>query len=117
MMRTTKDRIRYLRTKVDYPQQDDDQAGGGIGGGPVTTTDNKLDIYLYNGTDEEIANSTGLSNDNRNAGDCGSDDYCVWLVIGASTVRRLPTGGLDSGSGQRGDAHHQGELLHSGTPV
>ena len=37
--------------------------------------------------DNEIANSTGLSNDNRNAGDCGSDDYCVWLVIGASTVR------------------------------
>ena len=83
----TKDRIRYLRTKVDYPQQDDNQAGGGLGGGPVTTTDNKLDIYLYNSTEDEIANSTGLSNDNRNAGDCGSDDYCVWLVIGASTVR------------------------------
>ena len=43
----TKDRIRYLRTKVDYPQQDDDQAGGGIGGGPVTTTDNKLDTVSY----------------------------------------------------------------------
>ena len=37
---------------VDYPQQDDTVVGG-IGGGPVTTTDNKLDIYLYNGTDEE----------------------------------------------------------------
>ncbi len=79
-----KDRIRYLRVKVDYPQEDDDQAGGGI---PGTTTDNKLDIYLYNSTDEEISNTTGIGNDNRNAGDCGGDDYCVWMVVGGSTVR------------------------------
>ena len=84
----SKDRIRYLRLKVDYPKEDDDQAGGGIGGGgPVTTTDNKLDIYLYNSTDEEISNTTGIGNDNRNAGDCGSNDYCVWMVVGGSTVR------------------------------
>ena len=80
----SKDRIRYLRMKVDYPQEDDDQIGGGIGG---TTTNNKLDIYLYNSTDEEISNTTGIGNDNRNAGDCGSNDYCVWMVVGGSTVR------------------------------
>ncbi len=80
----SKDRIRYLRLKVDYPKEDDDQIGGGIGG---TTTNNKLDIYLYNSTDEEISNTTGIGNDNRNAGDCGSNDYCVWMVVGGSTVR------------------------------
>ena len=80
----SKDRIRYLRLKVDYPKEDDDQLGGGIGG---TTTNNKLDIYLYNSTDEEISNTTGIGNDNRNAGDCGSNDYCVWMVVGGSTVR------------------------------
>ena len=80
----SKDRIRYLRLKVDYPKEDDDQIGGGIGG---TTTNNKLDIYLYNSTDEEISNTTGIGNDNRNAGDCGDNDYCVWMVVGGSTVR------------------------------
>ena len=80
----SKDRIRYLRLKVDYPKEDDDQIGGGIGG---TTTNNKLDIYLYNSTDEEISNTTGIGNDNRNAGDCDNNDYCVWMVVGGSTVR------------------------------
>ena len=80
----SKDSIRYLRLKVDYPKEDDDQIGGGIGG---TTTNNKLDIYLYNSTDEEISNTAGIGNDNRNAGDCGDNDYCVWMVVGGSTVR------------------------------
>ena len=78
------DRIVYLRVKAGYPQEDDDQAGGGI---PGTTTDNKLDVYMYNSTDEEISNTTALGNDNRNSGDCGNDEYCIWQVIGASTVR------------------------------
>ena len=41
----------------------------------------------YNSTDEEISNTTGIENDNRDAGDCESDEYCVWMVIGGSTVR------------------------------
>lgn len=78
------DRIRYVKTKLSYPQEDDDQPGGGIGG---TTTNNKLDLYMYNSTEEEIANTTGIENDNRDAGDCDSDAYCVWMIIGGSTVR------------------------------
>ena len=80
----SKDRIRYMRAKLSYPQEDDDQVGGGI---PGQTTNNRLDLYMYNSTDEEISNTTGIENDNRDAGDCGSDEYCVWMVIGGSTVR------------------------------
>ena len=80
----SKDRIRYMRVKLSYPQQDEDQPGGGL---PATTTNNKLDLYMYNSTDEEVANTTGIENDNRDAGDCDSDDYCLWMVIGGSTVR------------------------------
>ena len=80
----SKDRIRYMRVKLSYPQQDDDQP---LGGAPGTTTNNKLDLYLYNSTDDEVANTTGIENDNRDAGDCDSDDYCLWMVIGGSTVR------------------------------
>tara|TARA_B100000586_G_scaffold152173_1_gene110563 strand:- start:66 stop:1148 length:1083 start_codon:yes stop_codon:yes gene_type:complete len=80
----SKDRIRYMRVKLSYPKQDDDQPGGGL---PGTSTNNKLDLYMYNSTDDEVANTTGIENDNRDAGDCDSDDYCLWMVIGGSTVR------------------------------
>ncbi len=85
----SKDRIRYARAKLAYPKEDDDQIGGGIGG---TTTNNKLDLYMYNSTDEEVANTTGIENDNRDAGECDSEDYCVWMVIGGSTVRGFQPG-------------------------
>jgi len=84
----SKDRIRYMRAKLSYPQQDDDQPLGGIG----QTTNNRLDLYMYNSTEEEVANTTGIENDNRDAGECGSDEYCVWMVIGGSTVRGFQPG-------------------------
>ena len=74
-------KIRYLRPKLTYHAEDGDQPFGGV------DTENKLDLYIYNETDEEVANTTGVGDDNRNAGDCQSDDRCVWLVIGGSTVR------------------------------
>ncbi len=81
-----KNRIRYLRTKLTYPAEDSDQPLGGL------DTENRLDLFLYNSTDEEVANTTGVGDDNRNAGDCNSDDRCVWLVIGGSTVRGFEPG-------------------------
>jgi PKD repeat protein len=85
----SKDRIRYMRAKLSYPKEDDDQVGGGI---PGQTTTNRLDLYMYNSTDEEISNTTGIENDNRDAGDCGNDEYCVWMVIGGSTARGFQPG-------------------------
>ena len=84
----SKDRIRYMRAKLSYPKEDEDQVGGGL----PQTTSNSLDLYMYNSTDEEISNTTGIENDNRDAGDCGNDEYCVWMVIGGSTVRRFQPG-------------------------
>ena len=85
-----KNRIRYLRVKLDYPQEDDDQPIG-IGG---ATTANRLDLYMYNTTsqDQEVTNTTGIENENRDAGECGSDDYCVWQVVSGSTVRGFQPG-------------------------
>ena len=80
-----KDRIRYLRVKLEYPQEDDDQpifTGG-------ATTANKLDLFLYNTTtqEKEVSNTTQIENENRDAGDCQSDEYCVWQVVSGSTIR------------------------------
>jgi PKD repeat protein len=81
----TNDRIRYLRIKLIYPQEDD--GAGGI----TVDSENILDIYVYNSTDDEVANTSAIGPDNRDAGDCDSDDHCVWMVISGSTVRgKLP---------------------------
>jgi len=76
----TKDRIRYVRAKLSYPKEDEEALR-------PTNLDNKLDLFIYNSTEEHIANTTGIENDNRDAGDCEGDEYCVWMVIGGSTVR------------------------------
>ena len=83
-----KDRLRYFRAKLTYPKEDDDQPLGGIG----SSTSNKLDMYLQNSTDEPVTNTTALGNDNRDAGDCSGDDYCVWIQIGGSTARQFEPG-------------------------
>ncbi|MEK9865848.1 MAG: PKD domain-containing protein [Candidatus Thalassarchaeaceae archaeon] len=81
-----KDRIRYLRVKLEYPQEDDDQpifTGG-------ATTANKLDLFLYNTTsqDKEVSNTTQIEDENRDAGDdCQDDEYCIWQVVSGSTIR------------------------------
>ena len=84
------DRIRYIRIYLSYPKEDDDQPGGGItgGGGVGGTTNNKLDFYVYNSTEYEVMNSTGIDNENRDMGDCDTgNDYCVIQIVGGSTVR------------------------------
>ena len=75
----TKDRIRYVRAKLSYPKEDEETLRPNL--------DNKLDLFIYNSTEEHVANTTGIENDNRDAGDCEGDEYCVWMVIGGSTVR------------------------------
>ena len=52
----SKDRIRYMRAKLSYPQEDDDQPAGGL---PGTTTNNRLDLYMYNSTDEATSTASG----------------------------------------------------------
>ena len=85
----TSDRVRYVRIKLTYPAEDDDQIGGGV---PGQTTANKLDLYMYNSTEEEIANTSSIDDESRDAGDCSSEDRCVWMVIGGSTVRGYEPG-------------------------
>ena len=81
----TNDRIRYLRLKLIYPEEDD-----GAGGWTVDS-ENILDIYVYNSTDDEVANTSAIGAENRDAGNCDDDDHCVWMVISGSTVRgKLP---------------------------
>jgi len=75
-------KIRYLKTVVIYPKEDDNPLNIGD-----QSVENTLDLYIYNSTDVEVSNTTGIGNDNRNYGDCGEEDRCVGLQIGSGTVR------------------------------
>ena len=44
----------------------------------------KLDLYGFNSTDEEAANTSSIGLDQRQSGDCDSDTDCVWLQFTGS---------------------------------
>ena len=72
----TSDRIRYLYVKLIYDKYGEQ---------------NILDTYVYNSSNDEVANTSAIGSENRDAGDCDSDDHCVWMVFSGSTVRgKLP---------------------------
>ena len=51
-------------------------------------------VYMYNTTSQEyeVTNTTGIDDENRDEGDCGSDEYCVIQIISGSTVRGFQPG-------------------------
>ena len=71
--------MRYVKIQLTYPTKDDDWLFG--------EGDNRLDIYVYNTTEEEVANSTYLGDDDRTAGDCSDDDRCIELRLGPQHFR------------------------------
>ena len=73
-------RIRYVRAKLSYPKT------------TVQGQENLLNMYVYNSTNVEIANTSSIGNENRDAGDCPEDDYCVWMIFGGATVRMFEPG-------------------------
>jgi PKD repeat protein len=78
--------MRYVKIQLTYPQEDDDWV---VGGGQSS---NRLDVYAYNATGEEVANSTYLGDDDRTAGDCSDQDRCVELRLGPQHFRNYLEG-------------------------
>ncbi len=70
---------------VTYPQEDSDQPLGGVSG---QTTNNRLDLYLYNTTEEEIFNTSSIEDGDRDHGDCDTnEDYCVVSRLGSYMIK------------------------------
>ena len=64
--------IRKVEAILTYPQLDDDQ---------FTDVENTLNLYAFNEEDEEASNTSDTANENRDEGDCDSDNYCVLLLL------------------------------------
>ena len=56
-----------------YPKQDDDW----VVGGNQQQNNNRLELYAFNEDGDEVVNSTGIGDDQREDGDCDSEDYCL----------------------------------------
>jgi len=78
----SKNTIRYVRLKVVYPKQDDDWV---VGGGQAQN--NRLDLFAFNATGEEVGNTTSLGDDDMTFGDCDDEDRCLWLTLSTSQFR------------------------------
>jgi len=87
--------IRYAKIQFTYPKQDDDWQQGTCT--PSSICANKLDAYVYNGTQsdsdtEEVANTTYLDDESRTAGDCSDDDRCIDLRLSTQHFRNYLDG-------------------------
>ena len=80
-----KNTIRYVKVKIIYPVEDDDWA---IPNPP----ENRLDLFGYNHTDEEVGNTTAVADDDQVYGDCSEDDRCLWMQISTSQFRNFLSG-------------------------
>lgn len=67
--------IRKVEAILTYPQIDDDCVLGDNQCG------NTLNLYAFNEEDEEASNTSDTANENRDEGDCDSDNYCVLLLL------------------------------------
>jgi PKD repeat protein len=67
--------IRKVETILTYEQVDSDCQIG------ASNCGNTLNLYAYNEDDDEASNTSETSNDNRDEGDCDSENYCVSLLL------------------------------------
>lgn len=71
--------IRRAVGELVYLKEDGDCTNVGFGNCRA-----KLDLYGFNSTDEEAANTSSIGLDQRQSGDCDSDTDCVWLQFTGS---------------------------------
>lgn len=69
--------IRKAIAELSYPKQDDDWV---VGGGQQQNN-NRLEIYVLDEENEEVVNSSEIGDDQREDGECNSDDYCLSLPL------------------------------------
>ncbi len=75
--------IRKVYVVAHYPIEDDDWAIG--------SANNRLDLYAYNHTEEEVTNTSSKLDEDQTsneAGECDEEnDRCLELYLGGSTIR------------------------------
>lgn len=72
--------IRRAEWWITYPKEDSDWV---VGGGSDQNR-NRLEIYVFNETDDEVTNTSGVQLEGRTYGDCSEENDCIeWSVSGS----------------------------------
>ena len=71
-------KINQFKARLVYPKKDP-----GANCGELCEQDNRMDLYFFNETDEEVRNSSANSDEQQTDSDCSEDNYC--LVMTSST--------------------------------
>ena len=81
-------KINRVKSRLVYPIKD---PGGGCGA--LCELNNRMDLYTYNDTDEDIRDTTATSDESRTDSDCGDDDRCVSMTSSTGDFRDFCSGG------------------------
>ena len=73
-------KLNQFKARLVYPKED---PGAGLG----IPLDNRMDLYFYNQTDEEVRNSSANSDEQQTDSDCSDDNYCVTMTSGTGDFR------------------------------
>ena len=74
-------KLNQFKTRLVYPKED---PGSGL---PGTEQDNRMDLYFYNETDEEVRNSSSNSDEQQTDSDCSEDNYCLTMTSSTGDFR------------------------------
>ena len=85
--------MRYVKIQVTYPKLDDDWPAGTCS--EQTGCSNRLDVYVYNETEEECSpncNTSASADGDQAFGDCSEDDRCFEQRVTPSQMRNYLEG-------------------------
>ncbi len=75
-------KLNQFKTRIVYPKEDP-----GMGCGQACNQNNRMDLYFYNETDEEVRNSSANSDEQQTDSDCSSDNYCLTMTSSTGDFR------------------------------
>ena len=75
--------IKRTEVWLTYPKEDSDWV---IGGGSESNR-NRLDLYTYNETDEEVGNTSAIGLESRTYGDCSEENDCLQYSVSGSRMK------------------------------
>ena len=74
-------KLNQFKARLVYPKEDPGM------GCPGCELDNRMDLYFFNQTDEEVRNSSANSDEQQTDSDCSEDNYCLTTTSSTGDFR------------------------------
>ena len=81
-------KINRVKSRLVYPEKDP-----GAGCGAPCELSNRMDLYTYNESDEDVRDTTQTVDESRSDSDCSDDDRCVSMTSSTGDFRDFCSGG------------------------